>query len=49
MAHGRCLCVCCMCSVMREGMCEKKNSIGSVMRLMVWLGVTENVMETVML
>ena len=23
MTHGMCWCVCCMCSVMREGMCEK--------------------------
>ena len=27
MTHGMCLCVCCMCSVMREGMCEKSNQV----------------------
>ena len=25
--HGMCLCVCCMCSVMREAMCEKSNQV----------------------
>ena len=37
MTHGMCLWVCCMCSVMREGMFEK-NPIRSVINLMVWLG-----------
>ena len=27
MTHGMCLCVCCMCSVMREGMCEKSKFV----------------------
>ena len=26
MTHGMCLCVCCMCSVMKEGMCGKDSN-----------------------
>ena len=35
MTLGMCRCVCCVCSVMREGMC-KRNTIKSGMNLMVW-------------
>ena len=27
MTHGLCLCVCCMCSVIREEMCKKSNYV----------------------
>ena len=35
MTHGVCGCVCCMCSVLRVGMCER-NPIRIVIHLMVW-------------
>ena len=38
MTHGMSLCVCCMCSVMKEGMCGM-NPMRSVMHVMVWCGV----------
>ena len=47
MTHGRCLCVCCMCSVMSEGMCETFTQVRHASGGLV--GGIENAIQNVML